>query len=102
MILGTVAEHDFVLVRARVVTVFAHACLVAVPAVRGEDLEMVSIADLYRPPPTDAAYFAAQAVLREIALTHTSLSGLAERLIAELNELGGHAMTAKDQAASRP
>lgn len=101
MILGQLEEHDHVLVRSRVMTAFADSALLLIPARRGEFLEEIENGQMYRPPSTDALYLALQALQLESGQAAERLAGLIVRTIAETNELGGHALSAKSAHRQR-
>lgn len=81
-------EHDIIMVRARVHTVFAHECLVMVPTPSGEELVMVPFNEIYRPPASDEAARAARLLVDHL---HRGVQ-IAERAQAEIAEWGAHAM----------
>ncbi len=82
-------EHDTVMVRSRVHTVFAQECLVLIPTLQGEELVIVPYDQIYRPPSSDEA---ARATALLVDHLHRGVQ-IAERAHAEIAEWGAHAQT---------
>lgn len=88
MTTSPLSEHEIVMVRARIHTVFDRECMVLIPTLRGEELVMVPYDQIYRPPSSDAA---AQASGMMVDYAHR-MALIAERTHAEIAEWGAHAL----------
>lgn len=96
MILGQLRPHDHVLVRSRIQTAFEDGGILFVPSRRGEILLDVGLGDMYRPPSTDALYQALRSLQQEISQGNDRVASILAQAMAEVNELGGHALTRQD------